>query len=403
MPEPGVLAVVYGGPSAEHEVSCISARRIVATALDEGFTVRVIGLTHDKQWVDANRLLADVSEVEALLSPDDLLRADPKAALTHLGDGLPGDAVVFPALHGPFGEDGVLQGHLEAIGVPYVGAGVLASAVCMDKGIAKSVLRDHGLPVAAWRLVARSAWSTEHMEEAIEALGLPMFVKPANLGSSIGVAKVSDAAALGDAVLSAFEFDDHVILEEFVRGRELELALVGNEDVQVSHAGEIIASRDFYDYDDKYVLGLAETVAPTDLNDSQLERAQRLVCSAYRALRVEGLARIDIFLREDDEIVINEVNTMPGFTPISMFPMLWEAEGLPFGQVVEELVRLAKARDVRRPRAPYPPGALRPREGPTQRRRAPDPRRRHLAGRRRGRAARRAASRSLTPGSTRRT
>ena len=188
------------------------------------------------------------------------------------GVGLPPGTVVFPALHGPFGEDGVLQGHLEAMGVPYVGAGVLASAICMDKGIAKSVLRDHGLPVAAWRLVARSAWSPEVMEEALEALGLPLFVKPANLGSSIGVAKASDAAGLGDAVLSAFEFDDHVILEEFVAGRELELALLGNEDVRVTRAGEIIASREFYDYDDKYVLGLAETVAPTDLKDTSWNR-----------------------------------------------------------------------------------------------------------------------------------
>ena len=343
-----MLAVVYGGPSAEHEVSCISARRIVATALEGGFTVRVVGLTHDKRWVDADRVLADVADVAALVSPDDLLRKDPGLALPHLGDGLPIGTVVFPALHGPFGEDGVLQGHLETLGVPYVGAGVLASAVCMDKGIAKSVLRDHGLPVAAWRLVGRSAWSTELMEEALAVLGLPIFVKPANLGSSIGVAKVSDAASLGDAVLSAFEFDDYVILEEFVPGRELELAVMGNEDVQVSRAGEIIASREFYDYDDKYVLGMAETVAPTDLSDAQLARAQGLARAAYRALRVEGLARIDIFLRENDEIVINEVNTMPGFTPISMFPMLWEAEGLSFRGVVEELVRLARARDVRR-------------------------------------------------------
>jgi D-alanine-D-alanine ligase len=186
------------------------------------------------------------------------------------------------------------------------------------------------------------------MEEALETLGLPIFVKPANLGSSIGVAKASDAAALGDAVQSAFEFDDHVILEELVTGRELELALLGNEDVRVTRAGEIIASREFYDYDDKYVLGLAETVAPTDLNDTQLKRAQHVAQDAYRALRVEGLARIDVFLRENDEIVINEVNTMPGFTPISMFPMLWEAEGLPFRAVVEELVLLARLRHARR-------------------------------------------------------
>jgi D-alanine-D-alanine ligase len=348
MPDPGVLAVVYGGPSAEHEVSCISARRIVATALRGGFTVKVIGLTHDRRWVDANRILHDVADVEALVSPDDLIREDPATALPHLGHGLPPDTVVFPALHGPFGEDGVLQGHLEALGLPYVGAGVLASAICMDKGIAKSILRDHGLPVAGWRVVARAAWSPEVMEEAVESLGLPIFVKPANLGSSIGVTKASDPAAVGDAVRSAFEFDDHVILEEFVAGRELELALLGNEDVRVSRAGEIIASREFYDYDDKYVLGLAETVAPTDLRDDQLARAQALTVAAYRALRVEGLARIDVFLREDGEIVINEVNTMPGFTPISMFPMLWEAEGVSFQSVVEELVQLARSRAVRR-------------------------------------------------------
>jgi D-alanine-D-alanine ligase len=310
--------------------------------------VRVIGLTHDKHWVDANGVLNDVDEREALPSPDDLVCQDPSLALGHLGAVLPPDVVVFPVLHGPFGEDGVLQGHLEALGVPYVGAGVLASAICMDKGIAKSVLRDHGLPVAPWRLIARHSWSTGVMEEALEALGLPTFVKPANLGSSIGVAKASDAAALGDAVQSAFEFDDHVILEEFVTGRELELALLGNEDVRVTRAGEIIASREFYDYDDKYVLGLAETVAPTDLNDTQLKRAQHVAQEAYRALRVEGLARIDVFLRENDEIVINEVNTMPGFTPISMFPMLWEAEGLPFRTVVEELVLLARVRHARR-------------------------------------------------------
>jgi D-alanine--D-alanine ligase len=348
MPDPGVLAVVYGGPSAEHEVSCISARRIVATALQGGFVVRVIGLTHDKQWVDANRVLTDVTGIEALPSPDELLDHDPDTALAELDTGLPPATVVFPVLHGPFGEDGVLQGHLEALNLPYVGAGVLSSAICMDKGIAKSVLRDHGLPVAAWRVVSRSDWSTDVMREALESLGLPLFVKPANLGSSVGVAKAPDAAALGDAVRSAFEFDDHVILEEFVEGRELELALMGNEDVRVSRAGEIIASREFYDYEDKYLLGLAETVAPTDLKDTQLERAQREALAAYRALRVEGLARVDVFLRKDDAIVINEVNTMPGFTPISMFPMLWEAEGLPFGAVLEELVTLARARNVRR-------------------------------------------------------
>jgi D-alanine-D-alanine ligase len=348
MPPAPELVVVYGGPSAEHEVSCISARRIVHTALDAGWTVRAIGLTHDKRWVDARSVVKDAANVEALRSPDDLVHDDPGTELAHLDTALVPGAVVFPVLHGPFGEDGVIQGHLEGLGVPYVGAGVLASAVCMDKGIAKSVLHDHGLPVAAWRLVSRSAWSEEVMEEALSALGLPLFVKPANLGSSIGVAKISDAATLGEAVLSAFEFDDHAILEEFVSGRELELAVLGNEDVRVSRAGEIIASREFYDYEDKYLFGLAKTVAPTDLTPEQLAHVQHVAAAAYRALRVEGLARVDLFLTEGDEVLVNEVNTMPGFTPISMFPMLWEAEGMPFRAVIAELVDLAISRHTRR-------------------------------------------------------
>lgn len=356
MPEPGQgeLAVVYGGPSAEHEVSCISARRIVQTALDGGWSVTPIGLTHDKRWVDARAVLVDVSAGDtepALASPDDLLRDYPETRLEGLAAGLPPpdrECVVFPVLHGPFGEDGIIQGHLESLGVPYVGAGVLSSAICMDKGIAKSVLHDHGLPVAAWRLADRHTWSRDLLQEAVAALGLPLFVKPANLGSSIGVVKAADPAAIGDAVSAAFEFDDHVLLEEFVRGRELELGALGNEDVRVTKAGEIIASREFYDFDDKYVLGTAETVAPTDLTPAQLAHAQRVATAAYRALRVEGLARVDLFLRDDDEIVVNEVNTMPGFTPISMFPMLWEAEGLSFAAVLDELVRLARARHARR-------------------------------------------------------
>ena len=357
MPEPGPgpqLAVVYGGPSAEHEVSCISARRIVQTALDNGWDVTPIGLTHDKQWVDARAVLVDLTAGDtdhALASPDDLLCDFPYTQLDGLAAALPPPStgcVVFPVLHGPFGEDGVIQGHLEALGVPYVGAGVLSSAICMDKGIAKSVLHDHGLPVAAWRVAHRHTWSRDLLDEAAAALGLPLFVKPANLGSSIGVIKAADTAAIGDAVSTAFEFDDHVVLEEFIRGRELELGALGNEDVRVTQAGEILASREFYDYDDKYVLGTAETVAPTDLTPTQLAHAQRVATAAYKALRVEGLARVDLFLQDDDEIRVNEVNTMPGFTPISMFPMLWEAEGVSFPHVVDELVGLARSRHARR-------------------------------------------------------
>jgi D-alanine-D-alanine ligase len=341
------LVVVYGGPSAEHEVSCISALRVADAALQNGRSVSAIGLTHDKRWVDASAALADLGDRDALPSPDQLIDQHPATELAGLGAGLSEQSVVFPILHGPFGEDGVIQGHLEALAVPYVGAGVLSSAICMDKGIAKSVLRDHDIPVAKWRLV----WRHEDRQVVATAgteLGFPLFVKPANLGSSIGVTKVREHTQLNDAVALAFEFDDVVVLEEFIQGRELELALLGNEDVRVTAAGEIVASREFYDYDDKYLLGVAKTIVPTDLTDDQLAQAQAIALRAFAALRVEGLARVDLFLVGDDTFIVNEVNTMPGFTPISMYPSLWEAAGLPFGELVDSLVDLAVARCERR-------------------------------------------------------
>lgn len=339
--------MLYGGPSAEHEVSCISALRIAQAARDSGRPVTIIGLTHDRRWVAANRTLASIGEGDALASPDVLIAESPGAELPSLESGVPSDPVVFPLLHGPFGEDGVIQGHLEAIGLPYVGAGVLSSAICMDKGVAKSVLREHGLPVAEWSLIRR-AQPGGAAEDAARVLGYPLFVKPANLGSSIGVTKVHGGPSLRDAVALAFEFDDYVILEESVDGRELELALLGNEEIRVSRAGEIEPSREFYDYADKYELGLAKALVPTDLTDAQLDRTRDIATRAYRALRVEGLARIDLFLTGDDSLVVNEVNTMPGFTPISMYPMLWAAEGLPIGQLIDDLIELAMARHQRR-------------------------------------------------------
>ena len=342
------MVVIYGGPSAEHEVSCISALRVATASVRQGWQVTAIGLTHDTRWVKADGVLAELDDLDALPSPDDLLAAEPASELPDLGAAVPEGAIVFPILHGPFGEDGVIQGHLEALGVPYVGAGVLSSSVCMDKGIAKSVLRDHQIPVAAWHMVGRADRHRESLTEAAAHLGLPLFVKPANLGSSIGVSKVKVAAELAAAVDLAFEFDDVVILEEFIDGRELELAVLGNEDVRVSGAGEIVASREFYDFEDKYLLGVAKTIVPADLTDGQLAKAQELARRAFVALRVEGLARVDLFLVGDDDFIVNEVNTMPGFTPISMYSMLWEEAGLPIGDLVDRLLALAVARHQRR-------------------------------------------------------
>jgi D-alanine-D-alanine ligase len=350
VPGPRDLVVVYGGPSAEHEVSCISARNVARAAARHGHTVTAIGLTYDKRWVDAHSGLVDLEDHAELPSPDALVGDDPSLELPGLGAGLPAHCVVFPILHGPFGEDGVIQGHLEALGVPYVGAGVLSSSICMDKGIAKSVLDQHGLPVAPWSLLQRASHDGALVAAEATRLGYPLFVKPANLGSSIGVSKVKDPSELEAAVAVAFEFDDVVILEQFVPGRELELALIGNEDVRVSGAGEIIASKEFYDYEDKYLLGVAKTIVPMDLTDGQLAKAQALARAAFEALRVEGLARVDLFMRGDGSCVINEVNTMPGFTPISMYSMLWAAAGLPLGGLVDELIALGIARFERRTR-----------------------------------------------------
>jgi D-alanine-D-alanine ligase len=342
------LVVVFGGPSAEHEVSCVSALHVATAALRGGRAVIPIGLTYDKRWVDMSGALDLIEEIDAFPLPDTVVRETPATALHSVDAHLPKGAVIFPLLHGPFGEDGVIQGHFEALGLPYVGAGVLSSAMCMDKGVAKSVLREQGLPVAAWRLLRRTELTEDLLEEAVQSLGLPLFVKPANLGSSIGVTKVTSIAGMRAAVELAMEFDDFAILEEFVEGRELELALLGNEEVRVTMAGEIIASREFYDYEDKYELGVAKTIVPADLTDSQMARAQQLATAAYVALRVEGLARVDLFMVGDGSLVINEVNTMPGFTPISMYPMLWQHSGLSLSSLIDELVTLAVERQQRR-------------------------------------------------------
>jgi D-alanine-D-alanine ligase len=348
------MVVVYGGPSAEHEVSCISALRVAMAARRNGRPVRAIGFTHDKRWVDASSALEDMEDWDTFPSPDDLVAEDPKRELDRLGAGLPDHAIVFPILHGPFGEDGVFQGYLEVLDVPYVGAGVLSSSICMDKTVAKELLFQHELPVAAWARVTRRDRDELRAGDAAARLGYPLFVKPANLGSSIGITKVHEPGALVDAVDFAFEFDDVVVLEENVVGRELELAVLGNDEPRVTGAGEIVPSREFYDYEDKYELGVAKTIVPMGVSALELRQAQELALAAYHALRVEGLARVDLFLRAGGGsgvfggFVVNEVNTMPGFTPISMFPMLWEAEGLPFGDLVEELLALGLERHERR-------------------------------------------------------
>jgi len=286
---------------------------------------------------------AALPEALAAEGPD----VEPGAALVPTK---PGETVVvFPLLHGPMGEDGTVQGLLELLGVPYVGTGVLGSALSMDKAKAKEVLAHAGIPQARFLAFRDTDIAAEAVEAAAAELGLPAFVKPANLGSSIGVTKVGSLDELHAAVELALSYDEWVVIEEAVEAREIELSVLGNTDLRVSVPGEVRPAAEFYDYEDKYLDGRAELLIPAPMPADVTARFQELALEAYRLLRAEGMARVDFLYEEDGRgPLLNEINTIPGFTPISMYPKLWEASGLPYDQLIDELVRLAIERHERR-------------------------------------------------------
>ncbi len=258
--------------------------------------------------------------------------------------------VVLPLLHGPLGEDGTIQGMLELANVPYVGAGVLGSAVTMDKAMAKTLADAAGIPQTRWvSLFEHEDTSDRALSAIADDLGFPIFVKPANMGSSIGVSRTTDLAELRAGVDAAFAYDDLLVLEEGVDAREVELAVLGNHEIRVSVPGEIKPAADFYDYDDKYNDGAAELLIPAPLDPETVDQLQRLSKQAYRVLRCEGMARADFLIEEGGRgPLLNELNTIPGFTPISMYPKMWEASGLSYPELIDELVRLAIERHERR-------------------------------------------------------
>jgi D-alanine-D-alanine ligase len=355
LPERIRLVVLFGGRSAEHDISCTTARHVVA-ALDRGrYAIEPVGIRRDGTWVRA------AAATRALEAPADASLALP-AALDAEGDALDplpalaGDArspvVVLPLLHGPFGEDGTVQGLLELADVPFVGSGVLGSALAMDKAAAKDMLAAHGIAQAPWRAAHAPSWSAAEADDVVAALGLPLFVKPANMGSSIGVSKVHDAAALDAAVARAGAYDETVVIEESIEGaREIEVAVLGNLAPRASVPGEIRPAAEFYDFADKYEDGAADLLIPAPLDATTSEQVRSLALDAFRALRAEGLARVDFLFEERGRgPLLNEINTMPGFTPISMYPKLWEASGLPYGALLDELVALALERHARRAR-----------------------------------------------------
>lgn len=342
------IIVLFGGQSAEHDVSCTSARHVVAAIDPLKYAVEPIGITRTGEWVRAD------ATVQALEHGADTLPAQLVANGTRL-DPLPvlaatsaGPPVVFPVLHGPQGEDGTIQGLLELMNVAYVGTGVLGSALAMDKIKSKEVFEAHGITQARW-LGFHSDDLTPSLEaDVIADLGLPMFVKPANMGSSVGVSRVDHANALGAALKTAATYDEWIVVEEAIDGREIECSVLGNRYLDVSVAGEIVPGATFYDYEDKYDDG-ADLLIPAPLAAEELAAMQQLARQAYRALRCEGLARADFFYEADGRgWLVNELNTMPGFTPISMYPKLWAASGLEYRQLIDRLVELALDRHARR-------------------------------------------------------
>jgi D-alanine-D-alanine ligase len=346
------LVVLFGGQSAEHEVSCTTAAHVLAAADPERYEVVPIGITREGTWVRADEALAALERGRAAL-PSRLAAAgttvDPLPTVTPASGGLP--VVVLPLLHGPHGEDGTVQGLLELAGVPYVGSGVLASALCMDKVKAKEILTVHGLPQVPY--VALRDTELDRAHDAVRAAGLtfPLFVKPANMGSSVGVSKVRDGGALTEAVALAATYDEWIVVEEGVEAREIEVAVLGNARPRTSVPGEIVSSHEFYDYDDKYVDGTCDLLVPAPLDEATAARVRELAVAAYQVLRCDGLARVDFFLEEGGRgFLVNEVNTIPGFTPVSMYPRLWEASGLAYPDLIDELVRLAIDRHEHRSR-----------------------------------------------------
>lgn len=349
LPERVRLVVLFGGRSAEHDISCVSASHVLAALDRDRYEVVPVGITRGGSFVAAEAS----DELRATGAHLELLHY-----LATAGSATPGvPTVVLPILHGPNGEDGTIQGLLEIAGVPYVGSGVLSSAVSMDKAMAKTVLRAEGIPQTAWRTVHSSMPPTDaQLEEIISELGPVLFVKPANMGSSIGVSRhegpVGDLRAAVDAAMA---YDDVVVVEAAVDGRELECAVLGNEEPRASVMGEVVTDAEFYDFDDKYVDGTASTVIPAELDAATMDRGRDLAIRTFETLRCAGMARVDLFLDGSGEFLVNEVNTIPGFTPISMYPKLWEASGLTYAGLIDELVALALEIHLRRSSRPVRP------------------------------------------------
>ncbi|MFC4388969.1 D-alanine--D-alanine ligase [Gracilibacillus marinus] len=336
------LLILFGGKSAEHKVSMQTAKAVMNAVDLDLYEVHPVYIDAQGTWNKGKRLEGKVEDIKALevhhettsLSPFSLANEEESQ-------------VVFPLLHGPNGEDGTVQGLLELLNIPYVGNGVLASAAGMDKLAMKAIFQQAGLQQVKYEGFIRKDWEVEKPEviDRIERnLGYPCFVKPANLGSSVGINKASDRHALEAAIEEALQFDRKIIVEQGVVAREIEIGVIGNDETSCSVVGEIVPKTEFYDYKSKYEDGDTALIIPAEIDSAIYEQVKEMATTAYKALDCSGLARMDFFLTKNNELIINEVNTMPGFTPVSMFPLLWKHSGVDYPSLINRLVELALER-----------------------------------------------------------
>jgi len=339
------VAVLMGGRSSEHEISLASARSVLDALDPERYDVVTLEIDQDGRWALPSGHVPKTLEAGSTTSAD--TRLPVPAASGEVSAALAEVEVVLPILHGPFGEDGRLQGLLEMAGVPYVGADHAASAVCMDKDLFKAIMRDQGIPVTRNVTLRNGA-------EPANPFGFPVFVKPARLGSSVGISKAHDDAELVEAVELAFRHDEKVLVEEYVSGVEVEVGVLGNREPFASLVGEIVVTRnEWYDYEAKYDEGEMDLVVPARITPDQTSRVQQLAVQAFVATECEGMARVDCFVTDDGEVLLNELNTIPGFTSTSVYAKLFEASGIPYTELLDRLVELALERHERRSRLSY--------------------------------------------------
>ena len=335
------ITLIYGGKSAEHDVSILSAFSILKAIYYNYYEVQTVYITKKGQWLKGPLFTkAPDTESELHLTLDNSEVMNPC-------DIKEDNSVIFPVLHGPNGEDGTVQGLFEVLNMPYVGAGVLASACAMDKIVAKQLFQQAGIPQLPYVSVIRRNYQEDQDKIYAECEGTliyPMFVKPANMGSSVGISKANSRAELTAAIEEAFRYDRRVIVEQGIEARELEVAILGNDEIRTTEAGEIVKDVSFYDYDSKYIDNKVTLQVPAIVSDDLHKKMRKYAEKAYIALDGSGLSRCDFFVTANEEIFLNEVNTLPGFTPFSMYPLLWQHMGINYSDLLEELIQLAKLR-----------------------------------------------------------